>query len=120
MVSVGSTPILAVFQRESKLAAIVDRLTTLAVFDLSSAEGDDLPVGGSLRQPLTHVGVPLEAIGAVLEYQVIALDAVIHKEEAAGAIRSILKDLKEIYGGTSDLPIRRARYVLWWLLPRSL
>ncbi|KAG8921766.1 hypothetical protein FRC02_012360 [Tulasnella sp. 418] len=49
-------------------------------------------------------------IGAVLEYQMMHLGAMSHREEAAKVIKHILKDLKEVYG--SEYPIRRARVLI--------
>ncbi|KAG8894550.1 hypothetical protein FRB99_001141, partial [Tulasnella sp. 403] len=96
----------AVFNAEPRFASIVEKLTSLATFDLFLMK--DEKESGTLRQPLEEAGVPLEAVGATLEYQVMVLDPVAHREESGCAIRAVLKELKEVYGG--EHPIRRARH----------
>lgn len=98
-------------QSEPRLAAILEKLTSLATYDLFLLQ-DGGSEGGTLRRPLEQAGVPLEVIGAILEYQVLILDPVIHKEDAAVAVRTLLKELKDIYSGAGEYPIRRARCVL--------
>lgn len=91
----------------------MERLTALEAYDLFSFREGEAP----LRQALAHSGLGHEAVGIVLEYQIMLLNAVSHKEEAASAIKVLLKELKDVYGTNADVPIRRARLVASWIPP---
>ncbi|KIO19106.1 hypothetical protein M407DRAFT_31256 [Tulasnella calospora MUT 4182] len=106
-----SQPVRSVIQSEPKLAALLEKLTSLATYDLFLLR-DGGADSGTLRRPLEQAGIPLEVVGTILEYQVLILDPVIHKEDAATAVRTLLKELKDIYSGVGEYPIRRARVLL--------
>ena len=99
-------PVRAIFsQLDPKFGSTIERITSLETFDLFSFRDGE----ASIRKALDGAGIPAEAVGAILEYQVLLLDVVVHKEEAAGAIKVLLKDLKDVYGSVGEFPVRRAR-----------
>ncbi|KAG8973293.1 hypothetical protein FRB90_009962, partial [Tulasnella sp. 427] len=106
----ASQPVRSVIQSEPKLATLLEKLTSLATYDLFLLR--DGGSEGTLRRPLEQAGIPMEFIGVALEYQVLILDPVIHKEDAAIAVRTLLRELKDIYSGAGEYPIRRARVLL--------
>ncbi|KAG8885856.1 hypothetical protein FRB98_001569 [Tulasnella sp. 332] len=97
----------AVMAADPKLMSTVEKITSIATFDLFLKED-----GASLRKALEDARVPAEAVGAILEHQVTVLDLSLHKEEVGPVMRVVLKDLKDLYARGSDFPVRRARVLL--------
>ncbi|KZT53093.1 hypothetical protein CALCODRAFT_557695 [Calocera cornea HHB12733] len=104
--SLANLPVQSAFVSKSAVTSLIDRITRLAVSDLLLP-----PTEISLRAQLDDRGMPQEVIGGLLEYQVLAMDAMLYKPECLNAVSNLLEDLIDIYA-QSTYPIRRSRVLL--------